>query len=463
MRWLNTLLPWVLLLHAVLFLVFWLTNAVFYVDTNNYLAGKLGSSMDYIRLVLALSAGLAIWSALRILFPTLLILRPAGLNLAAIGLFDFLSLAYLVLFYASFALLFRESPVQKTRIFQMLEYYRILIDPILLLGLAFLLGNWLRSAGFSWNRAAPLLVVLILAWAAALLFPPSSVYRGKMPAKPRLIAHRGASMLAPENTLAAARSAAALSAYGIETDVRVSLDGQLFLMHDDTLARTTDAASIFPERQSQRAETFTRAELDRLSAGVWFNQSDPFGTIRQKRVTPVQSAAYLQEPVPSFADWLQIAKQGGQVVIFDLQSAPEGHPFQTALFEMALQQLQSAGMDAQTWFLTNYQQAAILKARAPQMKLTAAVDSDHPASPEDLLSAGYQIVNVEYTLPAAQIRRYRQAGLWVNLWTVDEPWQFSRLWLSGADSVTTNNLPGLSSLAQPWFALARPSFCPPGV
>src|SRR5688572_13420270 len=80
----------------------------------------------------------------------------------------------------------------------------------------------------------------------------------------RIIAHRGASGYAPENTMAAFARAVEMGATEVETDVSLTRDGQLLLLHDDTLDRTTDGAG--------RPEDFTLAELKELDAGSW---SDP--------------------------------------------------------------------------------------------------------------------------------------------------------------------------------------------
>ncbi len=77
-----------------------------------------------------------------------------------------------------------------------------------------------------------------------------------------LIAHRGASALAPENTLPAVELAAARGARWIETDVRLTADGGLVMLHDATLDRTTDGTGAV-----------ARTPLDRirsLDAGAWF-------------------------------------------------------------------------------------------------------------------------------------------------------------------------------------------------
>lgn len=95
------------------------------------------------------------------------------------------------------------------------------------------------------------------------------------PARPRLrtvevVAHRGASADAPENTLAAVEEAVAQGADTIEVDVQRTADGHLVLMHDATPARTTDVGRVHPDRAGAPVGAFTLAELSRLDAGSWF-------------------------------------------------------------------------------------------------------------------------------------------------------------------------------------------------
>ena len=79
-----------------------------------------------------------------------------------------------------------------------------------------------------------------------------------------IIAHRGASAEAPENTLAAFRRAIELGANGVEFDVRLAADGVPVVIHDATLKRT---ASI-----DRRVADMTSTELARLDVGSWFNR-----------------------------------------------------------------------------------------------------------------------------------------------------------------------------------------------
>jgi glycerophosphoryl diester phosphodiesterase len=456
----SRFLPWVVLAHALAFIIFWLTNSLFYTSTNDYLTDMLGSRMDYISLLLTVSGLIALWSLVR-----------GVLNLASRAvkrmtiftwLFAIVSLIYLAFFYGSFWLLFRESPVQLARIGQLIGYFRLAVDGVLLLVLALLAAFLLRTifrrnvqAGerLNWQALIPVLVVYGILWALPLIIPPGDVLRAEVPDKPLIIAHRGASMLAPENTDISAEMAAELGVYGLETDVQVSLDGGLFLMHDDTLSRTTNVASIFPGREQEPASDFSIEEINRLNAGTWFVEQDPFRAIRNGQVTPEQQAEYRQQSVPMLEDWLNIVRAHELVFIFDLKAPPADHPFAASFFNLAFEQIHNVGIDHQIWFLVDPVQLETVRNLAPYMIRADGADYQSPPTAADLTGRGYQLVNVEYGLNPRWIAEYQAANLWVNIYTVDEPWQFSRLWLLNVDSVTTSNAGVMSALERPIFSL----------
>ncbi len=78
----------------------------------------------------------------------------------------------------------------------------------------------------------------------------------------RVIAHRGFSSRAPENTLAAVRQAIDVGAHMVEVDVTVTADGQVICLHDETLDRTSDGSGA--------ATDMNLAEIRQLDAGSWF-------------------------------------------------------------------------------------------------------------------------------------------------------------------------------------------------
>jgi len=109
------------------------------------------------------------------------------------------------------------------------------------------------------------------------------------PKKPILIAHRGASGYAPEHTLIGYQLAIEQGADFVEQDLQVTKDGVLICLHDPDLERTTNVATVFPDRATERDALgtgtakrgwytidFTLAEIKRLDAGSWFNRANPF-------------------------------------------------------------------------------------------------------------------------------------------------------------------------------------------
>lgn len=82
--------------------------------------------------------------------------------------------------------------------------------------------------------------------------------------KLEIIAHRGASAVCPENTMAAFERCLELGATGIETDVQMTSDGRLVLIHDETLTRTAGAEGWVKDK--------TYEELRELDAGSWFHK-----------------------------------------------------------------------------------------------------------------------------------------------------------------------------------------------
>ena len=89
--------------------------------------------------------------------------------------------------------------------------------------------------------------------------------------RPAIIAHRGASYFAPEETAPAYLLAREMGVDYLELDLQRTKDGVLVALHDDDLRRTTNIAEVFPGREMDTVDKFTFAELQNLDAGSWFN------------------------------------------------------------------------------------------------------------------------------------------------------------------------------------------------
>jgi glycerophosphoryl diester phosphodiesterase len=111
-----------------------------------------------------------------------------------------------------------------------------------------------------------------------------------------VVAHRGSSGVAPENTLAAVRLAVAHKADVVENDIQRTRDGELVIVHDTTLTRTTDVEQVFPDRAPWNVRDFTLAEIKRLDAGSWF------------------APEFAGERVPTLAEWVNAVGWAGMLL-----------------------------------------------------------------------------------------------------------------------------------------------------
>ncbi len=113
---------------------------------------------------------------------------------------------------------------------------------------------------------------------------------------PILIAHRGGSLEAPENTMSSFRHAIELGMRFVELDVQMSSDGELMVIHDETLDRTTDGHGP--------VGSYTLAELRKLDAGSRF------------------SPRYAGEPIPTLREVMELCVDAGVGVVVEIKSPP---------------------------------------------------------------------------------------------------------------------------------------------
>jgi glycerophosphoryl diester phosphodiesterase len=151
--------------------------------------------------------------------------------------------------------------------------------------------------------AAPALALALLGSVGTLSAPAASA--APAPAI-EVTAHRGSSGAAPENTLAAVRLALAQKSDVVENDIQRTLDGELVIMHDVTLARTTDVEQVFPDRAPWNVRDFTLAEIKQLDAGSWF------------------APEFAGERVPTLAEW--VGAVGDRAGMLLEPKAPELYP-----------------------------------------------------------------------------------------------------------------------------------------
>ncbi len=453
-----------ILLHSLFFLVYWFAVGALRNEVDLYLSGLIGWSVPYVTIAMLLTSLIFLATLIRFVGLRLAVNKDEWYPTVSNWIYLVIWVLFLLGFYTAFILIFRQDPSQRGVVRHLLNLTRLVGDGLLFLvaavwlrRLILYLRQKMRFATKRWPWTAGIslaLIALVGLWLVPTLFPPNWAYQGDLPTKPALIAHRGASMLAPENTKAAAELAEKHQALGFETDVQISLDGVPFLMHDETLARTTNIAEVFPERVDALGSSFTLAELKSLNAGLWFIQKDPFNTIESGSVSQNQLSINQGQDIPTLEEALELLENQGMVILFDMRYPPSDHPFYSDFFEIVLEQCLTARMNSDIWFLLDQDQLAVVLERAPGMTRVAGLSSVNLPDVGSLLDMDYEIVNVDTGITTSQIRDYRKEGLGVNVYTIDEPWLFSQFWLSGVTSVTTNNVHIFNQLDQPMLNLS---------
>ena len=230
---------------------------------------------------------------------------------------------------------------------------------------------------------------------------------------PRVIAHRGAGKLAPENTLAAFRLGAAHGYQSIEFDVKLSADGKSILMHDAILDRTSDAHG--------RVDALTLGELAQLDAGSW------------------HSPAYAGEPIATLASIARYTCANHFSVNIEIKPSP-GREWRTGA---------AVAIDAQNlWrtakvppLLSSFSEEALSAAREfvpdlPRALLLDTLPGDWLLRLEALgcvaLDANYRVLTPEV------IEAAHAAGFRVLCYTVNEPVRAQQLFDWGVDSLITD-------------------------
>ena len=232
---------------------------------------------------------------------------------------------------------------------------------------------------------------------------------------PLWIAHRGAGTLAPENTLAAFRVGASHGYRAFECDVKLSADGVPFLLHDDTLQRTTPARGAAGERPW--------SELSRLDAGGW------------------HSRAFAGEPIASLEAIAGFVLRNGHALNLEIKPTP-GQEAQTGRVVTREAARLWRGL-ALPPLLSSFEPASLAAARETAPELPRALLLDHLSSDwfEQAMALGCAAVVTEYPLmDAAVIARLHGAGLRALCYTVNDPAEARRLLGLGIDGIITDEV-----------------------
>lgn len=229
-----------------------------------------------------------------------------------------------------------------------------------------------------------------------------------MKAQPTIIAHRGASFYAPENTVASAQLAWQQQADAVELDIYLSKDNRIMVMHDGNTKRTTGQSYKLSETDSEILRT--------LDAGSWKGEQ------------------YKGEKIPFLEEMIATIPKGKKMVI-EIKCGMEVFP--------ALQKVvRKCGKKKQLIFIA-FDWATIVKAKQSFPKnrcywlssSTAAVKEkmgEAVSNHLDGLNLNNKIVDQDV------VTRAKSMGLEMLSWTIDDPKEVKRLLDLGVTAITTN-------------------------
>ncbi|KAM9376387.1 glycerophosphoinositol inositolphosphodiesterase GDPD2 isoform 2-T2 [Pholidichthys leucotaenia] len=272
----------------------------------------------------------------------------------------------------------------------------------------------------------------------------------ELPKKPKLIGHRGAPMLAPENTIMAFNSSITCNVTAFETDVQVSKDRIPFLMHDhgaDFLLRTTDVKEKFSGQHFNDSTNLTFEEVHRLNAGDWFLKTDPFDSVSMLSEEEKERAR--SQTVPSLLQLLSLAREHTIKVIFDLKSSTKENKKQDTVD--IVNTILNSSIDQSLIFWLPDQKEYVSKSAPGFIHVYK--------NEEDMRKYNGSCLNMKYNeLEMEKIRNLREENVTVNLYVVNERWLFSLLWCAGVSSVTTNSCHLLKDVDYPDWVMAPSTY-----
>jgi glycerophosphoryl diester phosphodiesterase len=238
-----------------------------------------------------------------------------------------------------------------------------------------------------------------------------------------VIAHRGSSGAAPENTLAAIRLAIRHDADIVENDIQRTRDGELVIIHDTTLDRTTDVEQVFPARAPWNVGDFTLREIKRLDAGSWF------------------APRFAGQEVPTLEEWVNAV--GGEAGMLLEPKSPALYPGierdldkelrSLPAFNRALRADQVVVQCFDHLWLRQYEDLA------PDVPVGLLYGTD-PTEAEVTAAATWaeQVNPALGAIEEDTVERIHAHGLETNVWTVNAGQDMYRAMEWGVDGIITN-------------------------
>ena len=253
---------------------------------------------------------------------------------------------------------------------------------------------------------------------AAVLAGCATVGRPPEPSYTTLIAHRGESYDAPENTLPAYRTAVERG-FGFECDIYLSKDGKLYTFHDERLTRTTGGAN------SNDCTAVDWETVSKLNVGGW-------GRWKGSKYDPTRPAL--------FSEVLALARDGRYIYV----EVKRDNPSWVAYIKEEIGKAKNVNPSNVLFISFRDKVCTELKRQMPDYKvywLTYGKWSDPAQLIEALGKMKVDGVDISYKpdiYDAAYVKAIHDAGFSFHVWTVDWPERCEKAFAAGVDTLTTN-------------------------
>lgn len=231
--------------------------------------------------------------------------------------------------------------------------------------------------------------------------------------KPFIVAHRGMSHAAPENTLAAFGRAMELGVDGIEMDLQLSRDGQLVICHDGTWDRTTDG--------SGEVRSLSLPEIKRLDAGGWFGPE------------------FSGEQVPTPTEVMELARSRGWNGTFYLELKTSGYAYPGIEERLAALLESYNAVNRVTVSSFNHTSLITMRTLVPGIKTSCLTGSRRERPWRHVVAKGSNEYSPNYReVDDKLVAACHQAGVSVVVWTVNDAAEMRRMQKAGVDGIITD-------------------------
>ena len=221
-------------------------------------------------------------------------------------------------------------------------------------------------------------------------------------------AHRGDSLNAPENSMAAFKRAFELGVPAIELDIHPAIDGTLMVIHDDTVDRTTNGAGAVRD--------MTVEELLNLDAGIKF------------------APEFAGEKIPTLEDVFNMLAPGSIRLNIEIKASPPGMNVPLTLVNL----LRRFGQHRH-YVVSSFNQHSLLAVRTIAPEITLALIGNGPEILPQAQLHGFPWIHGYFpTVDEQLITRAHAAGIRVNIWTMDDPARLAYWRKINIDKICTN-------------------------